>query len=68
MSVEAPGTTRPGPPAAQLPDTVITPGRVNFFRVGTVFFVFLFQTGGPLSAVPMILAGGASLMAVVGNC
>src|SRR5262245_57400826 len=34
--------------------------------VGTVFFFLLFQKGGPLSAVPMILAGGASLMAVVG--
>ncbi|HEY2826171.1 MAG TPA: EamA family transporter [Pirellulales bacterium] len=34
--------------------------------VGTVFFFQLFQQGGPLSAVPMILAGGASLMAVVG--
>src|SRR5215471_10536378 len=36
--------------------------------VGTVFFFLLFQKGGPLSAVPMILAGGASLMAVVGIC
>jgi transporter family protein len=34
--------------------------------VGTVFFFLLFQKGGPLSAVPMILSGGASLMAVVG--
>jgi transporter family protein len=34
--------------------------------VGTVFFFLLFQKGGPLSAVPMILAGGAALMAVVG--
>ena len=34
--------------------------------IGTVFFFLLFQKGGPLSAVPMILAGGASLMAVVG--
>src|SRR4051812_40058432 len=34
--------------------------------VGTVFFFLLFQKGGPLSAVPMILAGGASLMAVAG--
>src|SRR6476469_7713874 len=33
--------------------------------VGTVFFFLLFQKGGPLSAVPMILAGGAALMAVV---
>jgi len=34
--------------------------------VGTVFFFILFQKGGPLSAVPMVLAGGAALMAVVG--
>lgn len=34
--------------------------------VGTIFFFVLFQKGGPLSAVPMILAGGAALMAVVG--
>ena len=34
--------------------------------VGTVLFFLLFQNGGPLSAVPMILAGGAALMAVVG--
>jgi bacterial/archaeal transporter family protein len=34
--------------------------------VGTVFFFLLFQKGGPLSAVPMILAGGASLMAAFG--
>lgn len=34
--------------------------------VGTVFFFVLFQKGGPLSAVPMILAGGAALMAVAG--
>ena len=34
--------------------------------VGTVFFFLLFQKGGPLSAVPMILAAGAALMAVVG--
>src|SRR6266566_5840773 len=33
---------------------------------GTIAFFLLFQKGGPLSAVPMILAGGASLMAVVG--
>ena len=30
--------------------------------VGTVFFFLLFQKGGPLSAVPMVLAGGAALM------
>lgn len=34
--------------------------------VGTIFFFVLFQRGGPLSAVPMILAGGAALMAIVG--
>lgn len=34
--------------------------------VGTIFFFLLFQRGGPLSAVPMILAGGAALMAVFG--
>src|SRR5262245_29726652 len=34
--------------------------------VGTVFFFLLFQKGGPLSAVPMILAGGAAIMAVAG--
>ena len=34
--------------------------------VGTLFFFLLFQKGGPLSAVPMILAGGAALMAVAG--
>jgi bacterial/archaeal transporter family protein len=33
---------------------------------GTVFFFLLFQKGGPLSAVPMILAGGAALMAIAG--
>ena len=33
---------------------------------GTVLFFLLFQHGGALSAVPMILAGGAALMAVVG--
>lgn len=34
--------------------------------VGTIFFFLLFQNGGPLSAVPMILAGGAAIMAVAG--
>ena len=34
--------------------------------VGTIAFFLLFQKGGPLSAVPMILAGGAALMAVAG--
>ena len=34
--------------------------------VGTILFFVLFQKGGPLSAVPMILAGGAALMAIAG--
>ena len=34
--------------------------------VGTIFFFLLFQKGGPLSAVPMVLAGGAALMALIG--
>jgi transporter family protein len=34
--------------------------------VGTVLFFLLFQKGGPLSAVPMVLAGGAAIMAVAG--
>ena len=34
--------------------------------VGTIFFFVLFQKGGPLSAVPMILAGGAAIMAMAG--
>jgi bacterial/archaeal transporter family protein len=34
--------------------------------VGTLFFFLLFQKGGPLSAVPAILAGGAALMALIG--
>ena len=33
---------------------------------GTILFFLLFQKGGPLSAVPMILAGGAALMAAAG--
>jgi bacterial/archaeal transporter family protein len=33
---------------------------------GTVIFFLLFQKGGPLSAVPMVLAGGAALMAIFG--
>jgi transporter family protein len=33
---------------------------------GTIAFFLLFQKGGPLSAVPMILAGGAALMAAAG--
>ena len=35
--------------------------------VGTLAFFLLFQKGGPLSAVPMILAGGAALMAAAGT-
>jgi transporter family protein len=34
--------------------------------IGTIFFFLLFQKGGPLSAVPMILAGGGALMALAG--
>lgn len=34
--------------------------------VGTIAFFLLFQRGGPLSSVPMILAGGSALMAVIG--
>src|SRR4030095_4041165 len=34
--------------------------------IGTIFFFLLFQKGGPLSSVPMILAGGAAVMAVAG--
>ena len=33
---------------------------------GTVAFFLLFQRGGPLSSVPVILAGGAAIMAVGG--
>jgi transporter family protein len=33
---------------------------------GTIAFFLLFQRGGPLSSVPVILAGGAALMAVAG--
>src|SRR5260370_10459051 len=35
--------------------------------VGTILFFLLFQKGRPLSAVPMILAGGAAPMAIVGS-
>jgi transporter family protein len=35
--------------------------------VGTIVFFVLFQKGGPLSAVPMILAGGAAIMALAGT-
>ena len=31
---------------------------------GTILFFLLFQAGGPLSAVPAILAGGAAIMAL----
>src|SRR5438445_451042 len=34
--------------------------------IGTIMFFLLFQKQGPLSAVPMILAGGAALMALSG--
>ncbi len=34
--------------------------------MGTVMFFLLFQKNAPLSAVPMILAGGAAIMAVCG--
>lgn len=33
---------------------------------GTLAFFLLFQKGGPLSAVPMILAVGAAIMAIAG--
>lgn len=33
---------------------------------GTIAFFILFQRGGPLSSVPVILAGGAAIMAVAG--
>ena len=33
---------------------------------GTVAFFLLFQRGGPLSAVPAILAGGAAIMVLAG--
>ncbi len=33
---------------------------------GTILVFVLFQKGGPLSAVPMILAGGAAIMAIAG--
>lgn len=34
--------------------------------IGTVLFFLLFQKGGPLQAVPVVLAVGAALMAVSG--
>ena len=34
--------------------------------LGTIAFFLLFQRGGPLSAVPAILAGGAAIMAFFG--
>ena len=33
---------------------------------GTIAFFLLFQRGGPLSAVPAILAAGAAIMAIAG--
>ncbi len=33
---------------------------------GTVAFFLLFQKGGPLSSMPVILAGGAAIMAIAG--
>src|SRR3982750_1528384 len=33
---------------------------------GTIAFFLLFQKGGPLSAVPATLAGGAAIMAIAG--
>jgi bacterial/archaeal transporter family protein len=33
---------------------------------GTIAFFLMFQKGGPLSAVPAILAGGAAIMAIAG--
>ncbi|MFH1501671.1 MAG: EamA family transporter [Candidatus Eisenbacteria bacterium] len=54
------------------PQSVSAPGIVYSVLTGicvgagTVAFFLLFQKGGPLSAVPMILAAGAALMAVVG--
>lgn len=33
---------------------------------GTIAFFLLFQKGGPLSAVPVILAAGAAIMAIAG--
>ena len=33
---------------------------------GTIAFFLLFQKGGPLSAVPAILAGGGAIMAIAG--
>src|SRR5207248_5562464 len=33
---------------------------------GTIAFFLLFQKGGPLSAVPVILAVGAAIMAITG--
>ena len=34
--------------------------------VGTIAFFLMFQKGGPLSALPVILAAGAALMATTG--
>ena len=34
--------------------------------IGTIAFFLLFQKGGPLSSVPVILAAGAAIMAIAG--
>jgi bacterial/archaeal transporter family protein len=34
--------------------------------VGTIFFFQMFQRGGPLSAVPLVLAVGSAIMAAAG--
>ena len=44
---------------------LLTPYR-SLRRSGTIAFFLLFQRGGPLSAVPAILAGGAAIMAIAG--
>jgi transporter family protein len=38
----------------------------NCVGAGTIAFLLLFQRGGPLSAVPAILAGGAAIMVIAG--
>ena len=37
-----------------------------FVGTGTIAFFLMFRRGGPLSAVPAILAGGAAIMAIAG--
>ena len=56
-------TTKPTRPSSGTLYSVLTGICVG---VGTIFFFLLFQKGGPLSAVPMVLAGGAALMALIG--